>query len=725
MPRPRYWHEVVGRMYQRYQHLLAENNAADFDDLIMATARLLRENQDVLERYQNRYAYLHVDEFQDTNIAQYVLMKLLADKYQNLFCVGDEDQCLPAGTKIETPDGAKPIEKIRIGDSITAGAGRGYTMTIGVENIHRRKYQGPLIEIHTQRGYTLRVTPNHILFARLGISDQIHYVYLMYRADRGYRVGIAFGTRSDGKQLFTGLAIRCRQEHADKVWILRVCHSQSDAKYWEQHFAVKYGIPTTLFHGVGRGLALSEEQIAHLYETLDTAPRAGQLMADLQLFPEFPHFRPKAVMRGPVIDRKIINFKLFGDSRWTETSPWGAHRVSINTTDLKLKKQLSLAGYHTRAGRRKTWRVESSNLDYDAAEDFVRTLAQSSGNVEIYRSAFLSNTQSAGGMTLPFDFQPASHIHPTMIIPVCEDGKIIDDVVVSVDSRKHDSFVYDLDIPKVHNYIANGIVVHNSIYGWRGADYRNVLRFSEDFPNAQVKLLEQNYRSTQTILDVAQSVIQKNKSRHVKELWTENPPGIPITVLEMYDQDEEAQFIVDEIARLTRQGLRPGECAVFYRTNAQSRAMEAAFTRRGMPYQIVGSLRFYQRREVKDILAYLRLCANPNDSVAFNRVLNVPPRGIGKNTMDHLARWAQKLNMSPYQILQLLKTTDDTALIPSDAFDARSRKSLGAFVSLLDAVIAAKADRKLSELVDFVLQRIVYEDYIVDGTSEAEDRGAT
>ncbi len=190
----------------------------------------------------------------------------------------------------------------------------------------------------------------------------------------------------------------------------------------------------------------------------------------------------------------------------------------------------------------------------------------------------------------------------------------------------------------------------------------------------------------------------------------------------MYDQDEEAQFIVDEIARLTRQGLRPSECAVFYRTNAQSRAMEAAFTRRGMPYQIVGSLRFYQRREVKDILAYLRLCANPNDSVAFNRVLNVPPRGIGKNTMDHLARWAQKLNMSPYQILQLLKTTDDTALIPSDAFDARSRKSLGAFVSLLDAVIAAKADRKLSELVDFVLQRIAYEDYIVDGTSEAEDR---
>lgn len=357
-----YWHEVVGRVYQRYQQLLAANNAADFDDLLMATVRLFRENPDVLERYQNRYVYLHVDEFQDTNMAQYELMKLLAGKYQNLFCVGDEDQ---------------------------------------------------------------------------------------------------------------------------------------------------------------------------------------------------------------------------------------------------------------------------------------------------------------------------------------------------------------------------------SIYGWRGADYRNVLRFSQDFPNAQVQLLEQNYRSTQTILDVAQAIIRKNKSRHKKELWTENPQGIPITVWEAYDQDGEASLVVDEIARLAKQGYRLRDCAVFYRTNFQSRALEAAFTRRGMPYQLIGALRFYQRREVKDILAYLRLIANPDDSVAFNRVLNVPPRGIGKNTMDNLARWAEKLNTSPYAILQMLKETDDTSTPSSpthpsalsrDAFDARARKSLLAFVDLLDELRAARHETKLTELVKLVLQKTAYEDYIVDGTPEGEDR---
>ena len=367
---PSYWHEAVGRAYKRYQQLLAENNAVDFDDLLMQTVRLLRENPDLLERYQERYRYLHVDEFQDTNIAQYVLMRRLADKYQNLFCVGDEDQ---------------------------------------------------------------------------------------------------------------------------------------------------------------------------------------------------------------------------------------------------------------------------------------------------------------------------------------------------------------------------------SIYMWRGADYRNVLRFSDDFPNAHVALLEQNYRSTQTILDVAQAVIRKNTSRHKKKLWTENPPGVPITLREVYNEEEEAQFVVDEIARLTRQGYHPRDCAVFYRTNAQSRSLEDAFVRRGMPYQLVGSVRFYQRREVKDLLAYLRLVNNPNDSVAFNRVLNVPPRGIGKKSVDELALWADRLGVSPYAVLQLLREASDERRVtgnskehqsasspatrhPSPEFDARSRKALLAFLNVVDSLREPQPEKNLVDLFDLILLKSAYEPYVHDGTEEGEDR---
>jgi DNA helicase-2/ATP-dependent DNA helicase PcrA len=221
-------------------------------------------------------------------------------------------------------------------------------------------------------------------------------------------------------------------------------------------------------------------------------------------------------------------------------------------------------------------------------------------------------------------------------------------------------------------------------------------------------------------------------------LWTENAQGVPITLFEAYDQDEEAAFVTDEITRLTKQGFRAREIAVFYRTNAQSRAMEDAFVRRGMPYQLVGATRFYQRREVKDLLAYLRLIHNPNDSVAFNRVINVPPRGIGKTTLDNLARWAEKLRASPYAVLQMLKatadqrpTTDDGESrssvgghpsLPADAFDARSRKSLVAFANLIDEFIAARAEKKLAELFERVVLKVGYEPYIRDGSEEGEDR---
>jgi DNA helicase-2/ATP-dependent DNA helicase PcrA len=731
---PSYWHEAVARAYKRYQQLLAENNAVDFDDLLMETVRLFRENGDVLERYQNRYRYLNVDEFQDTNIAQYVLMKLLADKHQNLFCVGDEDQCLLPGAKLKTRAGTKNIERIRVGDEITVAAGRGATMSSKVERVHRQKYRGKIIEIKTRRGHTLRVTPNHILFARLGLATGIYYVYLMYRIDRGYRIGLAKGTRTDGvrEQPYTGLVIRGNQENADKVWILRVCSSRSEAIFYEQYFAFQYGIPTTVFHSSGRRMQMTNPQIERIFSDIDTCERAQRLMADLGLFPEFTHHRPRGIAGDRLPHRIVVNLRLFGDTRRTESSPWNAHRVSLNTTDRKLERALDDQGFHTRIGRRNTWRVESSNLDYDKADAFARRLAQQGGNLEIARFAFLTDSKSVGGLTLPFEFQPASQIHPTMIVPVLENGAVVDDIVTSVHQFEYSGTVYDLDIPKVHNYIANGIIVHNSIYGWRGADYRNVLRFREDFPNAQVVLLEQNYRSTQTILDAAQAIIRKNRARHKKELWTENARGIPITLYEAYNEEEEAKFVVDEIARLTRRDQHPRDIAIFYRTNAQSRALEDAFVRRGMPYQLVGSVRFYQRREVKDLLAYLRLIANTNDSVAFNRVLNVPPRGIGKMTMDNLAAWANRLEVSPYAVLQALKEqTDDegrktkgeprhSSLVTS--FDARARKSLLAFLNLLDELRAQQSEKSLVELFDFILLRTGYEPYIRDGTEEGEDR---
>jgi len=183
-----------------------------------------------------------------------------------------------------------------------------------------------------------------------------------------------------------------------------------------------------------------------------------------------------------------------------------------------------------------------------------------------------------------------------------------------------------------------------SIYSWRSADLRNILSFEHDYPDAKVVLLEQNYRSTKNILETASNVISVNQKRKAKRLWTENDAGERTMVLEAYTEQEEAQFVVREIEQLVAKGkFRLGDFAVMYRTNAQSRVLEEAFIRYGVPYRLVAGTRFYERREVKDVIAYFRLIQNPQDSVSLQRVINVPGRVLARrrwlNYLTGRSRW--------------------------------------------------------------------------------------
>lgn len=274
-----------------------------------------------------------------------------------------------------------------------------------------------------------------------------------------------------------------------------------------------------------------------------------------------------------------------------------------------------------------------------------------------------------------------------------------------------------------------------SIYAWRGADYRNVMRFREDFPEAKVVLLEQNYRSTQTILDVAQSVIRRNSSRTDKKLWTDNPRGIPIEIVEAYDDREEPQLVAQEITRLMAQGkYKPKDFAVFYRTRAQSRILGEEFFRRGIPYKVIGARGFYELREVKDLLAYMRLLHNPRDSVSFNRIMNVPPRGIGKRTHEDLVKVAERLGVSPVTALKLLKQdteqeaskhepeSSEKAFPYAKYFDTRARRALVAFYDVLVELNRAKDEMTLTDFFDLLVLKIGYEDHVKDGTLEGDDR---
>ncbi|MBC8075989.1 MAG: UvrD-helicase domain-containing protein, partial [Chloroflexales bacterium] len=716
--------------YRRYQALLRESNALDFDDLLVETVRLFQEHPDVLARYHERYRFLLVDEYQDTNRAQYLIVKLLAQQHRNLFVVGDSDQCLPEGTPVLTPQGEVPIEQIQVGDKVVSGAGRGTTALGTVRQVRARPYTGKLIRATLRSGRVLEATPNHMCFARLGVSSDVHYVYLMYRHDKGYRIGIAIGARSDGMrpELITGLQVRCNQEHADKMWILRACATRSEAVWYEQYFAFEYSIPTTIFHIMGReGLHLSQEDINRLFESIDTRQNATRLFRDLGMYIDYPHYRPSSLHSANAPHRLTVHLTAFGGNSPSVQAPWYRHRVWINTNDKVLEQQVLHNGMMTRPGNRQTWRVERAYKELGRTAQFAEELSQAVGGAEVARWAAFTTGDK-------FAFQPAAHLRPSMIVPVWRDGQIVDEEIVAVETVDYNGTIYDLDIEYLHNYAANCVIVHNSVYGWRGADVRNILQFEDDYPDAQVILLEQNYRSTQGILDVAQAVINSGeKRRHAKKLWTENGEGVLVSLQEAYDQDEEARLVADEIVRLVGRGdddgrtYSLGECAIMYRTNAQSRALEEALLSRGLRYQIVGGTRFYERKEVKDALAYLRLALNPNDSVSLLRVINVPARGIGDRTEEELGRWAAALNTPIFHALRDLARDEGAnvgATIAKPSFAARTRSALLRFLTLLEELLDARTRLSLVELLDLALERLEFRDFLLReyGPDEGEDR---
>lgn len=257
-----------------------------------------------------------------------------------------------------------------------------------------------------------------------------------------------------------------------------------------------------------------------------------------------------------------------------------------------------------------------------------------------------------------------------------------------------------------------------SIYKWRGADFRNIERFRKAYPTAKQLLLEQNYRSTQIILDAAKAVIQHNPYRVHKDLFTDRQGGAKILLREAYNEMEEAETIVQTISGLMRMGHSGGDFAVMYRTNAQSRQLEEAFVRWGMPYRLVGATQFYRRREVKDMIAYLRLIHNPADAISLDRVLNVPTRGIGLKTRQQLHEWAMANGWQPATALLQL-ATNPTVQHP---FRARAKSALQAFGQMLQAWITLKDTVSVEDLILTVLQQTDYKAYLNDGTQEGEDR---
>ncbi|HEY4027758.1 MAG TPA: UvrD-helicase domain-containing protein [Candidatus Dormibacteraeota bacterium] len=539
-PDRNYQDEIVRRCYERYETLLQRSGGLDFDDLIVKVVRLLQSDEEASERWRDRFRHVLVDEYQDTNHAQYVLVNLIASEHHNLAVVGDDDQCLVHGSRVTMGDGAiRAIEEVAAGDLVLSGYGSGEFRPARVVRVHRSRARGACVAITTRAGRRIVSTAEHTHFA-------------------GYR-------------------------------------------------------------------SVAPAREAALVELCAVGARA-------------------------------------------------THRLSV--------------GSH---------QAEASEFG-----DLLRRTAAAPG------VALRARLAPDG----PLPFVPAAAVRPGMAMFAADGGY---DVVERVEPVEIGGWVYDLDVERTHNFVAEGLVTHNSVYGWRGADVRNILDFKKDYPEATVVHLEQNYRSTQAILDAAHHVIRHNPERAPKRLWTDRVGGEQVSAAQLYNEIEEAEYVADEIDRLRRvEGRRYGDFAVLYRINAQSRSFEDVFGRRRVPYRLVGGVRFWERREVKDLLAYLRVIQNPADTVSFARIVNVPRRKIGPVSVDAVVTAATERSTT---VLEVLARPDTIAGLPRAALAPLER-----FRVQLESIRATLGVLPPSELIDHVIEVTGLEGHYTDGTPQGDAR---
>ena len=612
----------IAEVYTEYQLRLHRAGAMDFDDLLAVTVQLLQTQPEVLAHYQERFRHVLVDEYQDTNVVQNDLVMLLGEEHRNVCVVGDSDQCLPPDTFISTPTGRRRIDEIQVGDQVLGTAGDATAVPGVVTAVKEGHYSGPM-PVVLAGGEVLRGTPHHILPARMGVRDGAHFVYLMYRADRGYRVATA---PSAG-------------EHS---WVLYQAVDANDA--------------AVLVGSIEREMALLGDEVV-----------AKELLHDHLLHLDFPHFSASG---------ESVELSMFS----APTSGGASHRVSASG-----------------------W-VED-RTDYRAALDLAHRVADA-GGLELRRRMAVDGTV--------YDYTPLSHLREGMLVLVERDGQLAEVAVESVEYVDYDGPVYDLEVDRNHTYVADGMLVHNSVYAFRGADMRNILEFETAFPDATLVVLEQNYRSTQTILDAANAVIAHNVARKPKDLWTESGSGEKIVRFQGEDEIDESQWITREMSRLHDGGdVRWSDMAVFYRTNAQSRVIEEQLIKAGVPYRVVGGTRFMDRKEVKDAMAYLKGIVNTTDEVSLKRVLNVPKRGVGDQTVGRLETFARSKGIS---FVDALRRWDEAGVAP------RSARGIEAFLGILDDLGTQVGDGPAA-MLESILDRSGYlAELEAEGTIEAEGR---
>ncbi len=653
-------------LYAAYQDRLKQLNTADFGDLLLHMTEIMRGHPEVLAEYHRRFRYILVDEYQDTNVVQYLWLRLLAQSHRNICCVGDDDQCLAAGTGVTMADGTeRSIEAIRPGDAVLSCYGSGEFRAANVTDVFERRTNRKLVRLRTATGIELTSTPEHVHFADvvMGDSPQRFFTYLMRRSNR-YRLGTSQIYTAGQRNPVIGYKQRCRQEHGDAVWLVDAFATENDAREREHVLSLRYGITTLPFVArLGQstnGLVHDQARLDRIHAETGGFESARRLMDENGLNPEQPHYLPQTSAGR----RRNLILTLFAD--WRGATPM--HRVSLSGNDDEGRQAVAAAGLRARTYKRNAanWRYESAFRAFSQLEDVRARLAAQMPLTLVRKANLLGKA-----LTL----RPAAQVRPGMVLAGV-DGR--HHAVVAVEHVDAATTVHDINVAGTHNFVANGLVTHNSIYSWRGAEVENILRFEQDFPGARIVRLESNYRSTAPILAAAAGLIAQNEGRLGKTLrpGRSDASGEKVAVVSLWDSEEEARMVGERVERLRRDGHKLAEMAILVRTGAQTRAFEERLLTLGVPYRIVGGLRFYERAEIRDAVAYLRVLHQPADDLAFERIVNLPRRGVGDVALRAMHDAARETGVP------LARAAEQ--LVVSGALKGRMREALGELFRGLD-----------------------------------------
>ncbi|MCK5416589.1 UvrD-helicase domain-containing protein [Candidatus Parcubacteria bacterium] len=668
--------ELAGA-YKKYNELLLKNSFLDFGDLIVYTIKLFKERPNILKFYQNKFKYIMVDEFQDTNYSQYELIKLLAMPKNNLIVVGDDDQCLPGESKILLRDDKeKRIDKIKKGDEVVTAVGKGYLSHSHVVNNSKITKETKLITFKTKKGFSVSLTDNHKMFCFIPENKfkkgfvNYFYVYLMYKQGLGWRMGVT-----------NDLKIRLRLERtADKLVAIKACKTEVEARYAENLLSLKYGIPTNVF-AERDGIMTRKKLVEQLYKDLDVQSGVNKLADDFGMDLEAHQISSNAVNRSGKVRIKINlemcnrNYKTKGAKKFLKY-PQILHLLSVETTHKPTTIKLKELGYSlTKARKGMRFRVSSSNL---------QELGRQAKEIQKATGGIIENSIKVGVLNIQCRkalIVPASNVLEGMFLPVVTSKGVIHDQIILRTEKEKKIIVYDLEIEKTHNFIVNGVVVHNSIYAFRGSSMHNIMQFSEDYPETKKVVLNKNYRSGQEILDVSYDFIQKNNPNRLEvKLGIDKKLDSPInkkgtvTHLHYKTEAEETEAVVQKIGDICSndENLKWSDFAILVRANNTAIKFVNELDRRGIPNQFVSLRGLYYKPIIVDAISYFKLLDNYHESSALFRVLNMDIFKVDHADIVNINKFARRKVWSTFEALKNI----DLISSVSDETKARVKKLL-------------------------------------------------